>query len=120
MQDTLNPRMDVGRFDHLLKLAGPTGGNVLLAQLEHDLGRNAAALAEAVAADDRAAVRAATHVLISVAGSVGADGLSADARVLNEVAHGTEPLPAALAATIADGIAALRALVCRHRAMRPG
>lgn len=120
MQDKITPRMDEDRLDRLLKLAGPTGGDVLLEQLEQDLDRNGAALARAVAAGDRAAVRAATHVLISVAGSVGADGLSADARALNEAAHGTDPLPAALAAGIADDIAALRALAGRRRAAGPG
>ncbi len=120
MQDEINPRMDEERFDHVLRLAGPIGGNVLLEHLEKDLGRNGDDLAAAIAADDRAAVRAATHVLISVAGSIGANGLSADGRALNEAAHATQPLSADLVAAIADDIAALRTLVARRRAARPG
>lgn len=100
------------RLERLLHLAGPVEGRVLLDRLEADLVQAEAALTAALAAGDRAAIRAQTHILISVAGSVGATGLEADARRLNLAAQApAEALPAALGATIGEDLGRLIALV---------
>jgi hypothetical protein len=110
-------RMDTGRLDRLLQMAGPRDGAELLERLAEDLGRIAPALRVACAKGDRAAVRAETHVLLAVAGSIGAAGLEDEARALNRAAHDQDaPLPVGLAQSVLDDLAALRALIARRRA----
>jgi two-component system aerobic respiration control sensor histidine kinase ArcB len=105
-------RMQVDRLDRLLDMAGPEVGAELLSRLAEDLARVGAALTAAVAAGDRAAVRAETHILIAVAGSVGGIGLAEDARTLNTAAHKDDDmLDPRLIQAIARDLATLQALV---------
>jgi two-component system aerobic respiration control sensor histidine kinase ArcB len=93
-------------------MAGPTTGAELLTRLSQDLARIDASLAKALLDHDRAQIRAETHVLIAVAGSVGGIGLAEDARALNRVAHEADgTFDPALTQAIARDLAALQALV---------
>lgn len=71
----------------ILALAGPDMAPRLVTQIGADLSSTAAALAEALDAHDWQAIRAQTHVLISVSGTIGAMGLHAAACQMNEAAH---------------------------------
>ncbi len=93
----------------LLALAGPALAPRLCQQIVADLAATRAQLAPALAAGDRAQIRAASHVLISVAGTIGATGVHAAALALNEAAHGQD---AARVAALGPGLLAdLAALV---------
>ncbi|MFN0116534.1 MAG: response regulator [Paracoccaceae bacterium] len=84
------PDLDRAQFDHLIEIAGPDGARELLDRLVTDLGRCTANLARALAAGDRTAMRAETHVLIALAGAVGAKRLQKTAEELNVSAHRRE------------------------------
>ena len=109
-------RMDNSRLDQLLALAGPAEAGELLIRLEQDLARCGSALAAALAQGDRISVRAETHVLLAVAGAIGAVGLAEDARSLNTTAHGAGDFSPALTRRIAQDIAALQASIDKRRA----
>lgn len=79
--------MDGDRFDSLLQAAGPEGRVEFLTHLLQDLRSVAGILARAVAGRDASEVRAQTHILISLAGAVGADRLQELAESLNATAH---------------------------------
>lgn len=87
VQGTPPPMIDRSTFDTLLSLAGPQVAPDLLRQLAEDLAGVAAGLGPALAQQDRAEVRAQTHVLMALAGSVGATPLYAAAERLNRAAH---------------------------------
>ena len=74
-------------FDGLIQLAGPVVAPELLSQLDDDLGLIEEELTQALAAQDIPAIRHQTHVLIALAGSVGAEGLLQLAKSLNAQAH---------------------------------
>lgn len=82
--------LDESRFRHLLALAGPAVQGELLARLIEDFGAARATLADGLARSDRAAIRSGSHVLIALAGTVGADRLHDAARALHD-ASGSEP-----------------------------
>lgn len=112
-------RIQESRLDRLLALAGPADAAELLERLATDLARVDGALTAAVAAEDRAAVRSETHVLISVAGAAGALGLAEDARRLNMAAHDdNSPLPPALMQDITRDLHALQGLIAARAARR--
>lgn len=67
---------------------GPASLADLLARIDEDLAKAGAAVDRGSRDEDDEAVAAATHVVISVAGSVGGDAASVAARRLNEAAHG--------------------------------
>lgn len=75
------------RFHELLAMAGPDGRAELLRRLQDDLGLVARNLGEAAAGRDWMALRAETHILISLAGAVGAEPLLAAAQAMNAAAH---------------------------------
>ncbi|MBA3911376.1 MAG: hypothetical protein C0524_16255 [Rhodobacter sp.] len=78
---------DPACFRRLLDLAGPGMAGTLLTHLVADLG-NCRTLTRAGAAGlDWDALREGSHVLISLAGSVGAVSLQALAEALNTAAH---------------------------------
>lgn len=81
------PQLDQTRFDHLMQIAGPQGAAELLARLDTDLRGVARGLDRALEEADWAAVRADTHVLVALAGAVGAARLHAKAEALNRAAH---------------------------------
>jgi HPt (histidine-containing phosphotransfer) domain-containing protein len=74
---------DPVRFRNLLDLAGPKMAGELLAQLASDLDRCRTQARHGAAARDWGALRASSHVLISLAGSVGALSLQAMAERLH-------------------------------------
>lgn len=81
---------DRGCFDRLIDIAGPAASSELMDRLNTDLRKTERGLMAALADDDRAAIRAETHVLIALAGAVGAARLQALAQALNTTAHRRE------------------------------
>lgn len=81
------PLADRRRFDRLLEIAGVDGARELLSRLSADLRRVRNNLCAAIPKLDQAVLRAETHVLISLAGAVGADRLHSLASTLNAAAH---------------------------------
>lgn len=81
------PMPDRSRFDRLLEIAGSDGARELLSRLAADLRRVRDNLSAAIPQLDQAILRAETHVLISLAGAVGADRLHTLASTLNAAAH---------------------------------
>ena len=81
------PVLDMAIYDMLAKAMGPDMIGGLITQLGSDLNLCNATLAQAV--EDRAldAVRAQTHILTGVAGSVGASRLAVLSAQLNSAAH---------------------------------
>lgn len=71
----------------LLRMAGPETAPRILRQMHSDLTDCATLLAPALATGDRIAIRAQTHVLIALAGTIGAMRLHALAIDLNAAAH---------------------------------
>lgn len=78
---------DRATFDRLIEIAGPDGRQELLDRFASDLRRTERDLVAALKADDRATIRGATHVLIALAGAVGARRLQHQAQELNHAAH---------------------------------
>lgn len=79
--------LDHDRFTRLIEIAGPEGAQDLLARLAGDLSAVERGLVRGLSAPDPAAVRAHTHVLIALAGAVGATELQRLAEGLNGAAH---------------------------------
>lgn len=82
-----NETLDRNRFEAILQAAGPSGRDELLAHLLQDLRSVRDALQQAVLANDTATARAQSHILISLAGAIGADRLQVMAEALNAAAH---------------------------------
>ena len=110
-------KIDHSRLARLIELAGPQHTTELLMHLDQDLTRVAQDLAIAVKATDAAAIRSQTHILITLAGSVGASGLEQDARTLNQLAHdqGTK-ITAISAEPVRRGLDQLCRLIAARRA----
>jgi len=79
--------IDETRFLRLLEIAGPRGATELLLRLHNDLSSVCGKLASSIATLDHNELRGQTHVLISLAGAVGADRLQRQAEALNSAAH---------------------------------
>ncbi len=79
--------LDRARFDHLIEIAGPENARELLDRLCADLRRAERGLFAGLSTGNRATVRAETHVLIALAGAVGAERLQRLAERLNAAAH---------------------------------
>ncbi len=101
---------DRARFHHLIDLAGPSMAADLITHLVQDLERCRAT----AKADDLDALRVSSHVLISLAGSVGAVSLHGMAETLNAAAHRQDD--AAIAAVLPAFLAELDALIALVRA----
>lgn len=99
------------RLDRLMQLAGTTGGPELMVRLTEDLARIAQSLAAAISQDARAKIRADSHSLVSIAGSIGATQLSEAARRLNHLVLEDAPLPEDLTTSITRDLAAVRAFL---------
>ncbi len=78
---------DPTRLGHLLEITGPDLGPELLARLIEDLIATEEGLSSGVRTADWKQLREASHVLISLSGSVGALSLQAMAESLNALAH---------------------------------
>lgn len=119
MQSSLTVhRFDRDRFHRLLDLVGPTEAPAFLAQLAQDLSGCADAVARGTVNADWESLRDASHVLISLAGSVGAMSLHALAERLNAAASGGDAR--ALADLIGDLESDLSALIVLVRAAPAG
>lgn len=81
------PVFDEPRLQALLDMAGPEVARELGRRLLADLAGVARALSAPDATGDRRLLRAQSHILIALAGTIGADSLAADARGLNSLAH---------------------------------
>ncbi len=74
-------------FDRLIDIAGPAAAAELLMRLHTDLRRTERGLVAGLAEGNADAIRADTHVLIALAGAVGAARLQTLAQTLNAAAH---------------------------------
>lgn len=114
MAALLPAQFDRARFQRLLALVGPALAPELLRQLQADLSACAETIAQGMTAGDWDRLREASHVMISLAGSCGADGLHEMAQTLNAAAHAEdrtalERLAPGLTADLAALIALVRA-----------
>lgn len=119
------PVLDQSRFVRLMQMAGPEMGPELLARLDDDLSTVARGLHRALHGNgqpatippDWAELRAQTHVLIALAGTLGALRLHHMAEALNRQAHDRHPPDPAQVAALA---ALLDGLLHHIRACRAG
>jgi two-component system, OmpR family, aerobic respiration control sensor histidine kinase ArcB len=81
---------DEQRFVALLDLAGPATALELAMRLDEDLTGVASALRAAGVLQDRPAIRAQSHVLLAIAGTVGANKLFELSERLNGLARGSD------------------------------
>ncbi len=108
-------------FSALAEAIGPEAMAELLLKIDGDLEKSGADVAAAAAAGDMAAVGAGTHVLVSVAGAVGAQNLQRLSQKLAAVAAGrAEGEVGAVAADLAVQIMVLRAFVKAKAGARAG
>jgi HPt (histidine-containing phosphotransfer) domain-containing protein len=84
---TLPDRFDSARFLRLIDIAGPSLAPTLLSQLVEDLGTCRRRLAAALDRGDWDGMRHASHDLIALSGSCGAEGLHDLARKVNASVH---------------------------------
>jgi len=83
-------RVDLQTYDMLAKSIGEEAMADLLEKIEADLMAAEAETRRGLAEGDIAALRRSSHVLISVAGAIGADALQKHAQRLNSAAHSGE------------------------------
>ena len=79
--------VDAVHLDRLLALAGEANGQELVRRLRDDFSSVHNGLSEALETTDMGKMRAHTHVLISLAGALGAEKLQTCAEKLNDAAH---------------------------------
>jgi HPt (histidine-containing phosphotransfer) domain-containing protein len=104
--------VDAKVFQRLMALAGPTTALDLLHHLLADLGAATTAIAAAVQPLDKAVLRAQCHILIAVAGSIGAVSVQSDAEHLHKAAQNDDaPQMAVMSAHLLRRLAALLAYV---------
>lgn len=77
-------------LDRLLALAGTDGGRELLSRLRQDFDAVRRGLESGLESGDFPLLRARTHVLISLAGAIGAEQLQERATAINTAAHGSD------------------------------
>ena len=104
-------------FDHLMEIAGEASRGELLSRLAEDLQRAGAGLKAGLADDDRTAIRAESHVLIALAGAVGAERLQKLSEALNASAHHrSDPARATLGEETLRHVEALCDFIAARRA----
>jgi CheY-like chemotaxis protein/HPt (histidine-containing phosphotransfer) domain-containing protein len=79
--------LDFDRYERLIDIAGEDGARELLDRLLEDLQQVERGLERALSEQNPAEIRTQTHVLIALAGAVGADALQRLAESLNAAAH---------------------------------
>lgn len=109
-----DPVVDAAIYGALADAIGPDLMNELFEKVFADLSAARAELEAARAPRNTQAIRSASHILISVAGAVGAVRLQSMARSLNALAHENAPLDAALTGCVAE-IDAVLAFLARDR-----
>ncbi|MFT4618771.1 MAG: two-component system aerobic respiration control sensor histidine kinase ArcB [Sulfitobacter sp.] len=90
--DLDTPILDCDRMTELLCIAGPDTARELMSRLSTDLERVRRQLLVACPISDIDTIRSETHVLISVAGAIGARQLHRLAVTLNSTAHRSDAL----------------------------
>jgi CheY-like chemotaxis protein len=99
-------------FNSLAEAIGADAMKDLLTKIDTDLEKAAADMQAAASAEDLKAVSGATHVLVSVAGAVGAQNLQRLSQKLNAVANGrAEGDMGALSSDVAMQVMVLRSFV---------
>lgn len=96
--------LDRDRFERLLEIAGEDGAVELLERLLEDLRQVEQGLERALADQNAAETRTQTHVLVALAGAIGAEALQRLTERLNSAAHHRSP----------DELSALGYPVLRH------
>lgn len=108
-------------LDRLLAISGPAAGRELLQRLQEDLSGVESGLREGIAHNDQALLRARTHVLISLAGAIGAEAVQSGAEALNAAARGQDDSRiATLGPALADRVGRLTAALAEEYARRFG
>ena len=105
---------DPTRFQRLLDLTGPAMAGTLLLHLADDLARCRRLALSGADGQNWDALREGSHILISLAGSVGALSLQAMAEALNTAAHAKDQSSAP--SVIPDLVTELDALIALVRA----
>jgi two-component system aerobic respiration control sensor histidine kinase ArcB len=114
----LPDRFDTARFLRLIDIAGPSLAPTLLAQLVEDLDTCQRHLTAALRRSDWDRMRQASHDLIALAGSCGAETLHDLARAVNANAHAQNLAP--ISAQLAHAETELAALIAVIRAAERG
>jgi two-component system aerobic respiration control sensor histidine kinase ArcB len=114
----LPDRFDAARFLRLIDIAGPSLAPTLLAQLVEDLGTCQRHLTAALRRSDWDRMRQASHDLIALAGSCGAETLHDLARAVNANVHAQDLAP--ISAQLAHAETELAALIAVIRAAERG
>lgn len=112
----MNEHFDEDRFLALLAMAGPSNAHELTMRLDDDLSGIADALTAAHVQDDSPTLRAHSHVLLAIAGTVGATQLYLMADRLNRLAQGIERGP--VGDVLAEITVLLALLIDRVRQVR--
>jgi len=79
--------IDLRIYESLVRAMGPVAIKELLRKMDRDILGVREKIETALAARDQRELRGATHILVAVAGSVGATKLQYDAQCLNSAAH---------------------------------
>ena len=111
------PVVSAAQFDQLLAMAGPKLAKTLVAQLRADLSLAQHTLRAAVDPVDWAEIRVQSHVVMGLAGTVGAQDLYLLARQLNDVAQldaQDAQMATALASSTGQAIDAVVTLLSLH------
>lgn len=77
------PVLDEAELSRLLAMAGPIDAKELMRRLIADISGVKSGMAEGMLAGDRVAIRRHSHVLLAIAGTIGADRVYELARVIN-------------------------------------
>jgi len=112
--------VDQDVFDGLIKVIGPNSTAELLGKLQADADMVAEGLARGRRSLDLAEIRAQTHILISVAGAIGARGLQHIAQRLNVAANRNDADEIdGLCETCLSGLAGLQGFIHDQQAKAP-
>jgi len=109
--------VDRSIFDALIETIGPDSTAELLGKLQSDSDSVAEGLARGQKTLDLAEIRAQTHILISIAGAIGATDLQRLAQELNSAAHSRDQATIeALCAKCLSGLSDLQAFILGEQA----
>lgn len=110
--DASRPMIDESIYDGLARAIGPDAMSELLGKVDADLRSAQVRLSSGLGTGDMAEVRSASHILVSVAGAIGATLVQAGAQALNRAAHQDDPERVReLAAPLSEDIERLRKTV---------
>lgn len=84
---TRGPEIDRATYDALASAVGQDAFSDLLSKVDGDMTDAYGRMTRAISESDMSELRAATHILMSVAGAIGAVGLQGMAQRLNRAAH---------------------------------